>query len=120
IARVYRSRVVNPKWIKGVMRHGYKGAFEMAATVDYLFAYDATTGCVADHMYTGVAEAYVFDSEVRAFVEKSNPWALRDMAERLLEANQRGLWKGADEEMVDGLRAIAHEAEGKIEAGLST
>ncbi|MGB7484639.1 MAG: cobaltochelatase subunit CobN, partial [Phormidesmis sp.] len=90
IARVYRSRVVNPKWIKGVMRHGYKGAFEMAATVDYLFAYDATTGCVADHMYTGVAEAYVIDADVRAFVEKSNPWALRDMAERLLEANQRG------------------------------
>ncbi len=119
IARVYRSRVVNPKWIKGVMRHGYKGAFEMAATVDYLFAYDATTGCVADHMYTGVAEAYVLDSEVRDFVEKSNPWALRDMAERLLEANQRGLWKGADEKMVDELRAIAHEAEGKIEAGLS-
>ncbi|MEL7334566.1 MAG: cobaltochelatase subunit CobN, partial [Cyanobacteria bacterium J06560_2] len=119
IARVYRSRVVNPKWIKGVMRHGYKGAFEMAATVDYLFAYDATTGCVADHMYTGVAEAYVFDSEVRQFVEKSNPWALRDMAERLLEAKQRGLWEGASEEMVDGLRAIAHEAEGKIEMGLS-
>ncbi len=118
IARVYRSRVVNPKWIKGVMRHGYKGAFEMAATVDYLFAYDATTGCVADHMYTGVAEAYVFDPAVRQFVEKSNPWALRDMAERLLEANQRGLWQGADEKMVDGLRAIAHEAEGKIEAGL--
>ncbi|MEO1387355.1 MAG: cobaltochelatase subunit CobN [Cyanobacteria bacterium J06634_6] len=119
VARVYRSRVVNPKWIKGVMRHGYKGAFEMAATVDYLFAYDATTGCVADHMYTGVAEAYVFDSEVRQFVEKSNPWALRDMAERLLEAKQRGLWEEASEEMVDGLRAIAHEAEGKIEAGLS-
>ncbi|MEO0887312.1 MAG: cobaltochelatase subunit CobN, partial [Cyanobacteria bacterium J06648_10] len=119
IARVYRSRVVNPKWIKGVMRHGYKGAFEMAATVDYLFAYDATTGCVADHMYTGIAEAYVFDSEVRQFVEKSNPWALRDMAERLLEAKQRGLWEGASEEMVDGLRAIAHEAEGKIEMGLS-
>ena len=120
IARVYRSRVVNPKWIKGVMRHGYKGAFEMAATVDYLFAYDATTHCVEDHMYTGVAEAYVFDPAVRAFVEKSNPWALRDMAERLLEAKQRGLWEGASEEMVDGLRAIAHEAEGQIEAGLST
>jgi cobaltochelatase CobN len=70
-------------------------------------------------MYTGVAEAYVFDSEVRQFVEKSNPWALRDIAERLLEAKQRGLWQGASEEMVDGLRAIAHEAEGKIEAGLS-
>ena len=119
IARVYRSRVVNPKWIAGVMRHGYKGAFEMSATVDYLFAYDATTGCVEDHMYEGVANAYVFDSEVREFVEKSNPWALRDMSERLLEAHQRGLWKSADEEMVDGLRAIAHEAEGQIESGLS-
>ncbi len=120
IARVYRSRVVNPKWIAGVMRHGYKGAFEMSATVDYLFAYDATTGCVENHMYEGVANAYVFDENVREFVEKSNPWALRDMAERLLEANQRGLWEGASTEMVDGLRAIAHEAEGQIEAGLST
>ena len=120
IARVYRSRVVNPKWIEGVMRHGYKGAFEMSATVDYLFAYDATTGCVENHMYEGVANAYVLDTDVRAFVEKSNPWALRDMAERLLEANQRGLWEGASTEMVDGLRAIAHDAEGQIEAGLST
>ncbi|MEL7351248.1 MAG: cobaltochelatase subunit CobN [Cyanobacteria bacterium J06560_5] len=119
IARVYRSRVVNPKWIAGVMRHGYKGAFEMSATVDYLFAYDATTHCVENHMYEGVANAYVFDADVRKFIEKSNPWALRDMAERLLEANQRGLWEGASEQMVDGLRAIAHEAEGQIEAGLS-
>jgi len=119
IARVYRSRVVNPKWIAGVMRHGYKGAFELSATVDYLFAYDATTHCVENHMYEGVANAYVFDSEVREFVEKSNPWALRDMAERLLEAEQRGLWEDVSEKIVDGLRAIAHEAEGKIEAGLS-
>ena len=119
IARVYRSRVVNPKWIAGVMRHGYKGAFEMSATVDYLFAYDATTGCVEDHMYRGVADAYLLDSEVRQFVEASNPWALRDMSERLIEANQRGLWKGADERILDELRAIAHEAEGQIEKGLS-
>ncbi|MGB3295104.1 MAG: cobaltochelatase subunit CobN, partial [Phormidesmis sp.] len=117
IARVYRSRVVNPKWIAGVMRHGYKGAFEMAATVDYLFAYDATTGCVEDHMYAGVADAYVLDPAVRQFIEKSNPWALRDMAERLLEANQRGLWQGAGEAVIDELRAIAHAAEGQIEAG---
>ena len=119
IARVYRARVVNPKWIAGVMRHGYKGAFELSATVDYLFAYDATTHCVENHMYEGVANAYVLDAQVREFVERSNPWALRDMAERLLEAEQRGLWENVSEEMVDGLRAIAHEAEGKIEAGLS-
>ncbi|MBD2035134.1 cobaltochelatase subunit CobN [Leptolyngbya sp. FACHB-321] len=116
IARVYRSRVVNPKWIAGAMRHGYKGAFEMAATLDYLFAYDATTHCVEDFMYEGVAEAYVFDPAVQNFIQKSNPWALRDMAERLLEANQRGLWSQPDPKMLDRLKAIANEAEGTIEA----
>ena len=116
IARVYRSRVVNPKWITGVMRHGYKGAFEMAATVDYLFAYDATAHCVTDYMYQGVAEAYVLDPTVQQFVEHKNPWALRDMAERLLEANQRGLWQGAEGAVLDQLRAIAHQAEAQIES----
>jgi len=116
IQRVYRSRVINPKWIAGVMRHGYKGAFEMAATVDYLFAYDATAHCVADFMYTGVAEAYLLDPEVRSFVEAKNPWALRDMAERLIEATQRGLWEDVPGELLDQLRAIAHSAEGVIEA----
>ena len=115
IARVYRSRVVNPKWIAGVMRHGYKGAFEMAATVDYLFAYDATAKCVEDYMYQGVAEAYLFDSAVQEFIQQKNPWALRDMAERLLEAQQRGLWQNVESEMVDKLRAIVHDAEASVE-----
>jgi cobaltochelatase CobN len=115
IARVYRSRVVNPKWIAGVMRHGYKGAFEMAATVDYLFAYDATANCVEDFMYQGVAEAYLFDQSVQDFIHQKNPWALRDMAERLLEANQRGLWQNVDQEMVDKLRSLVHQAEAVIE-----
>jgi cobaltochelatase CobN len=116
ISRVYRSRVVNPKWIEGVMRHGYKGAFEMAATVDFLFGYDATTHCVADFMYQGVAEAYIFDPAVQDFIQRSNPWALRDMAERLLEANQRGLWEKVDPKMLERLRAIVNQAEGAIES----
>lgn len=116
IARVYRSRVVNPKWIEGVMRHGYKGAFEMAATVDYLFAYDATAACVEDFMYQGVAQAYLFDETVQQFVRDKNPWALRDMAERLLEANQRGLWQSMDSQTLEQLRAIAHQAEGVVES----
>jgi cobaltochelatase CobN len=115
IARVYRSRVVNPKWIQGVMRHGYKGAFEMAATVDYLFAYDATTKCVPDYMYEGVARAYILDNEVGQFVRDKNPWALRDMAERLLEAHQRGMWHNATEQIVETLKEIANQAEGAIE-----
>ena len=115
IARVYRSRVINPKWIKGVMSHGYKGAFEMAATVDYLFAYDATANCVADHMYEGVAQAYVLDERVQEFIQTKNPWALRDMSERLLEAYQRGLWQDVEPQMIENLKAIANQAEGAIE-----
>ncbi|MGB3189143.1 MAG: cobaltochelatase subunit CobN [Limnoraphis sp.] len=116
IAKVYRSRVINPKWIAGVMRHGYKGAFEMAATVDYLFAYDATTNCVEDFMYEGVAKAYLLDKTVQKFIQEKNPWALRDMAERLLEANQRGLWQASNQAMLEDLRTIVHEAEAAVEA----
>ena len=87
----------------------------MAATVDYLFAYDATTHCVADFMYEGVAKAYLFDQTVQNFIQAHNPWALRDMAERLLEAHQRGLWQGVKTETLDHLRAIANEAEGILE-----
>jgi cobaltochelatase CobN len=93
IARVVRGRVVNPKWIAGVMRHGYKGAFEMAATVDYLFAFAATARVVEDHHFDLVFDAYLGDAEVRAFLEDNNPAALREMAERLKEAQDRGLWR---------------------------
>ncbi|KAM3093817.1 cobaltochelatase subunit CobN [Phormidesmis sp. 146-12] len=119
ITRVYRTRVVNPKWIEGTMRHGYKGAFEMAATLDYLFAYDATANCVQDFMYQGVAEAYLFDRRVQEFIQQNNPWALRDIAERLLEAHQRGLWKNVPDATIDQLRALALEAEGAIETQIS-
>jgi cobaltochelatase CobN len=93
IARVVRARVVNPKWIAGVMRHGYKGAFEMAATVDYLFAFAATARCVKDHHFDAVFEAYLGDEDVLAFLEEHNPAALREMSEKLIEAQERGLWK---------------------------
>ncbi|RYF54192.1 MAG: cobaltochelatase subunit CobN, partial [Comamonadaceae bacterium] len=93
IGRVVRARVTNPKWIDGAKRHGYKGAFEMAATVDYLFGFSATTGQVSDHQYTLVADAYVLDGATRDFIQDHNPAALRDMLQRLLEAMQRGLWQ---------------------------
>jgi cobaltochelatase CobN len=116
INRVYRSRVINPKWIAGAMRHGYKGASEMAATLDFLFAYDATANCVQDFMYQGVADAYLFDESVRKFIEQNNPWVQRDMAERLLEANQRGLWEDVESATLERLRSMVNEAEGVIES----
>lgn len=92
IGRVVRSRAVNPKWIAGVKRHGYKGAFEMAATLDYLFAFAATTGAAKSHHFDLVYEAYLADDDTRDFIETHNPAALREMAERLAEARERGLW----------------------------
>ncbi len=92
INRVIRSRVVNPKWLAGVKRHGYKGASEMAATVDYLFAYDATTQVLEDYHYALVADAYLLDEDTRQFLNDHNPNAMKEMAERMLEAMQRGMW----------------------------
>ena len=95
--RVIRSRVLNPKWIKGMQRHGYKGAFEMAATVDYLFAYDATTNLIHDYQYEQVSKTYLLNPENRDFLQQNNPDAMREMTERLIEAMQRGLWSEPNE-----------------------
>ena len=113
--RVFRSRVVNPKWIAAMQRHGYKGAFEQAATVDYLFGYDATAGVVDDWMYERLAAAYVFDETNAAFMRRSNPWALRGIAERLLEAADRKLWSDPQPDTLDRLRAVYLELEGDLE-----
>ncbi len=93
IGRVVRSRVVNPKWIAGVKRHGYKGAFEIAASVDYLFAFAATTGAVRDHHFDLVHAAVLEDEETRDFIAEVNAPALADIADRLGEAIERGLWR---------------------------
>ncbi len=93
IGRVVRGRVTNPTWIAGVMRHGYKGAAEMAATVDFMFGFAATTGAVCDAHFDAVFDAYLADPRVRAFMAESNPAALREMSERLLEAQDRHLWQ---------------------------
>jgi len=92
IARVVRARAANPKWIEGVMRHGYKGAFEMAATLDYMFAFSATTGAVRNHHFELLHTAYLVDQDVLDFLKEKNPEALKEMAERFLEAEARGLW----------------------------
>ncbi|NKY43268.1 cobaltochelatase subunit CobN [Nocardia cerradoensis] len=113
--RVFRSRVVNPRWLEAMRRHGYKGAFEMAATVDYLFGYDATTNVVADWMYEKLSESYVFDDVNRKFMTESNPWALHGIAERLLEAAERKLWEAPQPETLDRLRQIYLETEGELE-----
>jgi cobaltochelatase CobN len=93
IARVIRARASNPKWIAAARRHGYKGASEMAATVEYLFGFAATAGLIQDHQFALISDAYLLDDSTRRFLGQHNPGALREMTERLLEAIQRGLWR---------------------------
>ncbi len=114
--RVFRSRVVNPKWMQSMQRHGYKGAFELAATVDYMFGYDATAQVIEDWMYEDVTEEYVLNPEMQEFFRRSNPWALRGIVERLLEAIQRGMWENPPPEMLEQLREMYLEIETDIEA----
>ncbi len=109
VGRVVRSRVVNPKWLAGVMRHGYKGGFEIAATVDYLFAFAATTHAVKSHHFDLVHEAVLEDETVRAFLAEANPAALREIAQRLAEAEARGLWQPRS----NSARAILDNLTGK-------
>ena len=117
IDKVVRSRLLNPRWIEGMKQHGYKGAFEMGASLDYLFAYDATTGSVPDWCYGCLAESWLIDKGVREFLLMRNPWALRDMAERCLEAANRGLWRDADASLLDGIRTVLLESERSVESG---
>jgi cobaltochelatase CobN len=106
VARVVRARVVNPKWIAGVMRHGYKGAFEMAATVDYLFAFAATAHAVEPHHFDAVYDAYLRDDSVREFLDQKNPDALHDIAQRLMEARNRGFWQPRSNSALDDLEKL--------------
>ena len=106
IARIVRGRAANPKWIQGMMRHGYKGAFEIAATVDYLFSFAATTHCVADHHFDCLFDAYLGDESVRAFMAEANPNALREMSDRFEEALTRGLWRSRRNDVYVTLKTV--------------
>ncbi|MFL6047775.1 MAG: cobaltochelatase subunit CobN [Propionibacteriaceae bacterium] len=118
-ARVFRARVINPRWMSAMQRHGYKGAFELAATVDYLFGFDATAGVVADWMYEQLAENYVLAKDNQDFMKHANPWALRGIIEKLSEAVDRGLWEEPDPELISQLQQIYLDVEGDLEDGVS-
>ncbi len=92
LARVVRARAANPKWIAAMRQHGYKGASEIAATLDYLFAFAATTGLVKQKHFDALFDAYLQDQETRDFLARTNPDALRETAARFQEARKRNLW----------------------------
>jgi len=114
--RVFRSRVVNPKWLASIRRHGYKGGLELTATVDYLFGYDATADVMDDWMYEQVAISYAMDPEMQRFLEEANPWAQNAIAERLLEAAKRGMWAEPEPQTLEALQALYLNSETLLEA----
>jgi cobaltochelatase CobN len=114
--RVFRSRVVNPKWLESIRRHGYKGALECTATVDYLFGFDATAEIMEDWMYEEVARRYALDPVMREFFQESNPWALNSLVERLLEAANRGMWVAPEPLLLDALQQTYLQTETLLEA----
>jgi cobaltochelatase CobN len=114
--RVYRSRVVNPKWIESIQRHGYKGGLELSATVDYVFGFDATAHVAPDFVYEGLARQYALAPDVQQFLNAANPWALNAIAERLLEAAERQLWEKPDPATLAALRRVLLDSEAAVEA----
>ena len=114
--RVFRSRVVNPKWLASIQRHGYKGGLELTATVDYLFGYDATARVMDDWMYEQVASTYAMNPEMQHFLQESNPWAQNAIAERLLEAAKRGMWSKPEPQTLEALQELYLKSETLLEA----
>jgi cobaltochelatase CobN len=114
ISRVVRGRAANPKWIAGVMRHGYKGAFEIAATVDFLFGFAASTDAVSNHHFDQLFASYLEDERVRNFMETANPAALRETAARFAEAIRRGLWTPRSNRAADLIAELLPQAQREI------
>lgn len=114
VKRLFRGETMNPKYIKGMQKHGYKGASDLAATVAHYYEWDATSQVVDDWMYDGLAEKYALDEQMQAWMKEVNPWALSRIAEKLLEAVQRGMWQPADETK-EALRGIYLSVEGELE-----
>jgi len=112
--QLFRSEVFNPKFIEGMKKHGYKGAADMAGVVSRCFAWDATSEVMEDWMYKGLAEKYALDKKMQEWLKEVNPWALQRIAEKLLEAVQRGMWN-ADEKMTGELKKLYLSIEGELE-----
>jgi len=115
--KVIRSRLLNPRWLEGMRRHGYRGGFEMSASLNYLFAYDASTGATPDWAYGAIAGQWLLEPDSRAALNRTNPWALQEMGERLLEAHRRGLWRDADKEQIQALEALVRQVDAHLERG---
>jgi cobaltochelatase CobN len=114
IRRVVRTKLLNPKWIDGMKKHGYKGAEDISKRITHVYGWEATTGEVDDSIFDSIAETFVLNEENRKFFSEKNPWALEEIGRRLLEANARDLWD-ADPDLIDRLKEAYLDIEGDME-----
>ncbi len=117
IRRVVRTKLLNPKWIEGMKRHGYKGAGDISKRVGRVYGWSATTKEVDSWIFDEIARTFLMNEENRNFFKESNPWALEEIARRLLEAWERGLWDPA-EEVKEHLKKLYLEIEGWLEEAM--
>ncbi len=110
----YRSKLLNPKWFEGMLKHGHTGASEISNRVTYMLGWDAVTKSVDDWMYKKTAETYALDPEMRERLAKVNPLAIKNIVGRMLEAHGRGMWK-ADQDIIDELQDIYADLEDRLE-----
>ena len=115
INKVVRTRVLNPKWLNGMQENGYKGAFEISATLDYIYAFDATTSLVSDWCYEEIYNTWLCDEALKRFFIENNPWALRDISQRFLEIINRDMWSNSSPDVIENLKDIINTMESKIE-----
>lgn len=109
-----RSRILNPKWLEGLKRHGFKGAQEISKSVDSFLGWDASADVAEDWMYEDIAKRFLLDKETREWIEQVNAGVIYDIAEKLLEASKRGMWD-ADEKTLSEIQKIYLNTEGLLE-----
>lgn len=116
---VLRARLINPKWLEGMKRHGYKGGGDISHMMDVVLGWDATAEVIEDWMYGKMANAYALDPKMKKWMKKINPHALHNILDKLIEAISRGMWN-ADKNMEQNLRDTYLDMEGEIEEWADT
>ena len=111
---IFRSRILNPKWIDGLKKHSYRGVQELSNLVDFSFGWDSTSDIMEDWMYKSMTEKFLFDGDTKQWIEENNPDALRQITSRLLEAIERGMWN-ADNETLERLKSMFLDSESALE-----
>ncbi len=114
VALETRTRILNPKWYEGMLKHGYEGVRHIEAHVTNTMGWSATTGEVDSWVYDKIAQTYMLDPEMRARLTALNPTSAAKVASRLIEANERKYWN-ADEATLDALRRASEDIEDHIE-----